>query len=87
MLSLVRSTKITLPLKWQLKSSGHQIIIEAGETGLFRAAVNFVCVCVSGRERHIRDVRGHSSISNLTDRHTALTRCLSARGASVRDGA
>lgn len=32
-------------------------------------------------------MRGHSSISNLTDRHTALTRCLSARGASTRAGA
>lgn len=48
----MRSTKITLPLKWQLKSSGHQIIIEAGETGLFSAAVNFVCVCERERETH-----------------------------------
>lgn len=46
----------------------------------------FVCVWESTkkererRERDIRDMRGHSSISNLTDRHITLTRCLSARG-------
>lgn len=42
------------------------------------ALTQTVCVCV--RERHIRDMRGHSSISHPTDRHTAITRRLSARG-------
>lgn len=62
---------------------GRGIITEAGKPALFRGADSLACErgvweCVSAAD--IRDVRGHGSISNLTDRHAALTRCLSARG-------